>query len=137
MSCFSHYLGLGKIKIISGPIAAARMGQGAEPCSHGIGWLRNFLGRALRLRQARGPSAAATCLTFKFHVILDPCTKLIGGGGVKKTFFRNLPKVELRHFLYCINSRLGKVKTISLPSAGQDRLGGPSTETRGLGTANT
>ena len=39
-------------------------------------------------------------------------------GGVKKTFFRNLPKVELRHFLYCINSRLGKVKTISLPSAG-------------------
>ena len=27
--------------------------------------LRHFLGRALRLGQARGPSAAATCLTFK------------------------------------------------------------------------
>ena len=38
----------------------------------------------LRLGQTRGPSAAATCLTFKIHVIKDPCKKLIGGGGGSK-----------------------------------------------------
>ena len=30
--------------------------------------LRHFLGQVLRLGQARGPSAAATYLTFKIHV---------------------------------------------------------------------
>ena len=53
------YLGLGQVKILSGPSAAARMGQGAERCCHGLGYLRQFLGRALRLRQAMWPSAAA------------------------------------------------------------------------------
>ena len=37
------------------------------------------MGRALRLGQARGPSAAATGKV-KLRHLLDPCTKLIGGG---------------------------------------------------------
>ena len=56
-----HFLGralrLGQAR---GPSAAARMGQGAERCGHGLSQLRHFLGRALWIGQNRGPSAAAT-----------------------------------------------------------------------------
>ena len=47
---------------------------------------KHFLGRALWLWQARGPSAAATC------------TKLIGGGWVQKSFSRKLPEIP-QHLL--------------------------------------
>ena len=43
--------------------------------------LRHFLGRALRLGQARGPSAAATGQVKLRYFLSDPCTKLIGRGG--------------------------------------------------------
>ena len=46
--------------------------------------LRHFLDRALRLGQARGPSAAATWTIISMSNIQDPCTKLIGGGGGAK-----------------------------------------------------
>ena len=60
------------VKTLSGPSAAARTGQGAERYGHMVNYihlfiiiqgqvrLRHFLGRALRLGWARGPSAAAT-----------------------------------------------------------------------------
>ena len=78
-----HYLGLGQVKTLSGPSAAARMGQGAERCGHMLGQLRHFLGRELRLGQARGPSAAATGQVKLRHFLSDPCTKLIAGGGAQ------------------------------------------------------
>ena len=82
-----------QVKIFSGPSAAARLGQGAERCGHGLGQLRHFLGRALRLGWARGPSAAATGQVKLRHFLSDPCTKLTGGGGegVQKSYTRKLP----------------------------------------------
>ena len=67
-----------------------------------------FLGRAVRLGQARGPSAAAReknltkfiftssfINTLKINKKL--CTKLIGDGvgGIQKSFFKNIPNVRV------------------------------------------
>ena len=89
---FIQYLGSGQVQILSGSRAAARTGQGAERCGHGLGQLRHFLGRALRLGQARGPSVAATWSSILMSNIYDPCTKLIGGGGAGG------PKVALQEY---------------------------------------
>ena len=46
----------------------------------------------MRLGQARGPSGAATCLTFILQMLKKSCTKWIGrGGGFDKSFLRKLP----------------------------------------------
>ena len=62
---------------------ALQRGQSRGPSASATGQvkLRHFLGRALRLRQARGPSDAATWSILSMSNILDPCTKLIEGGG--------------------------------------------------------
>ena len=81
---FSIVLGLGQVKTISGPRAAARMpstaartGQGAERCGQD-----RLGGRGLRPHDQ--------CVTKD-----KPCTKLIGAG-VYKSFSRKLPKTYVR-----------------------------------------
>ena len=73
--------------------------------------LRQFLGRALRLGQSRGPSAAATCVTFKTPPAASLCA------GISQILFFWIYKIQSPSPCFGILRRIAHNLNPTLPSS--------------------